>query len=140
MFNNNNTIPPSTVNETSGLYWTLDLRTRKATLDKALTDPAQPLYVPSQGTVIPMPNGNTFMGYGAIPIMKEYIPSGAVAMTVQFGDLTNMNAAGAQTQSYRAYRIPWRSVPAADPVAVVENGKVYMSKWSANFLFATAFG
>lgn len=121
IFNNNNTIPASTNNQTAGLYLDLDLTTKTTTLKKQLIDPTQPLFVSTQGANSPLSNGNTFLGYGQLPYMKEFTPSGDVAMTITFGDVAD------NSQSYRAYRIKWESVPAADPVAVVESGKVYMS-------------
>jgi hypothetical protein len=126
MFNNNNTIPPSTTNQTSGLFWTLNTRDHSATLDRTLTDPAQPLYVGSQGALNVLQNGNTLMGYGQLPSIKEYTPTGAVALSIQFGNLTSTTTV--TTQSYRTYRFPWHATPAAtSPVAVVDNGRVYMS-------------
>jgi hypothetical protein len=95
----------------------------KATLLKNLTDPVDPLYVQTQGAFTPLENGNVFMGYGQVPEMKEYGPGGDVRMDVQFEYLN----ANTTTISYRAFKIEWDAIPAADPAAVGLNGVVYMS-------------
>jgi hypothetical protein len=111
------------VNQTSGLEFFLCYATMKATLLKNLTDPVDPLYVQTRGAFSPLSEGNVFMGYGQVPKMKEYRPTGDVRMDVQFGYL-NANIA---TISYRAFKIVWDATPAADPVAVGWNGVGYMS-------------
>lgn len=60
-------------------------------------------------------------GYGQIPIVKEYGPRGDVRLSLQFGDLNG------NQQSYRAYRLEWEGVPAADPAVFAQTGHVYAS-------------
>jgi hypothetical protein len=60
------------------------------------------------------------MGYGQLPVVKEYGPTGDTRMTIQFGDL-------GFSESYRAYRLPWSAIPAAEPLVLVENGTAFMS-------------
>lgn len=126
MFDNANTATGqggNGVNQTSGLEFFLDYATMSASLVKNLTDPIDPLYVQTQGAFTPLPNGNVFMGYGQVPKTKEYGPKGDVRMEVQFG---YMNPS-ITTISYRAFKIVWDSVPAADPIAFGLNGMAYMS-------------
>jgi hypothetical protein len=60
------------------------------------------------------------MGYGQLPVVKEYGLAGDTRMTIQFGELAFL-------ESYRAYRLPWSAIPAADPLVVVENGTAFIS-------------
>ena len=122
MFDNANSEPPlSGVNQTLGLMFSLDLNKKTSTLLKDLYDSTQTLYTDSQGALNLLPNGNVLMGYGQIPIIKEYGPGGDVRMSIQFGDLD-----GTQS-SYRAYRLHWEGVPAADPTVFAMTGHAYMS-------------
>lgn len=122
MFDNANSAPPlSGVNQTLGLIFSLDLKKKTSALLQDFYDPTQALYANSQGALDLLPNGNVLMGYGQIPLIKEYGPDGKVRLNVQFGDLN-----GTQS-SYRAYRLEWEGEPAADPVVFAEKGKAYMS-------------
>ena len=122
LFDNANSSPPfSGVNQTLGLLFSLDLKKKTSTLIQDYYDPKQTLYAESQGALDLLPNGNVLMGYGQLPIVKEYGPHGDVRLSIQFGDLN-----GTQ-QSYRAYRLDWEGVPAADPVVFAENGHAYAS-------------
>lgn len=58
--------------------------------------------------------------------MKEYGPDGnnGVRMMIRYGFKDN---SGLGAQSYRIYRQEWVGTPAVPPVAVVEDGVVYMS-------------
>ncbi|OAR02358.1 hypothetical protein LLEC1_02452 [Akanthomyces lecanii] len=124
MFDNANAEPPlSGVNQTLGLVFTLDLGSNSSTLLREYKDPSQPLYTDSQGALDLLPNGNALQGYGQLPIVKEYGPDGDVRMSIQFGDLD----AQQEQSSYRAYRLEWEGVPAADPVVVAEQGYAYAS-------------
>ncbi|KAH8670351.1 ASST-domain-containing protein [Tricladium varicosporioides] len=121
MFNNYNSLPPlNGTHPTEGLVFNLDLTDKTATLLNSFHDPSQELYVDTQGAFSVLPNGNAFMGYGQIPVMKEYGPDGDVRMTIQFGDLT-------AAQSYRNYRSEWGGTPTKAPDVAVQNGVIYMS-------------
>lgn len=123
LFDNANAEPPlSGVNQTLGLLFSLDLQSKAATLLKEYKDPDQPLYVDSQGALSILANGNALQGYGQIPVVREYGPEGDVRLSIQFGDLN-----GQQQSSYRAYRLEWEAVPAADPAVFAEQGRAYAS-------------
>ncbi|KAE9373137.1 hypothetical protein N431DRAFT_338480 [Stipitochalara longipes BDJ] len=119
MFNNAN-ISPGGTNQTLGLDFYLDLTSKKAALLKSLADPNDPLFAESQGSYESLPNGNVFMGYGQLPVFKEYGPDGDVRMSTQWADLD-------AESSYRAYRLDWSALPAAPPVAVAKAGSAFMS-------------
>lgn len=121
MFDNANGVPSQAPNTTRGLQFSLDLTSKSATLLENFFDPNEILSVETQGAFNSLPNGNTLMDYGQLPVIKEYGPDGDVRMTIQFGD---MNA----TESYRAYRLEWDAVPNdGGPAIVEENGLLYMS-------------
>lgn len=61
------------------------------------------------------------MGFGQIPVIREYGPDGDVRMSIQFGDLNGTES------SYSAYRLQWEAEPAADPVVYAGTGHAYMS-------------
>jgi len=109
-----------------GLELHLDLTNMTATVLKNLVDQNDPIINPSQGTFDPLPNGNTLIGYGQIPAIKEYGPEGNddVRMTIWYGNHTN---SGAGAQSYRTFRSVWVGTPTYPPVLVVESGVLYMS-------------
>jgi hypothetical protein len=121
LFNNANSAPVlPNASQTTGLILFLDLSAKTATLVEKFFDPTEPLYVSTQGAFNILPNDNIFMGYGQLPVVKEYGPAGDTRLTIQFGDL-------ALSESYRAYRLPWSAIPTTDPLVVVENGTAFMS-------------
>lgn len=63
-------------NQTLGLDFHLNLTSKEATVLKRLADPDEPLYATSQGAYDALPNGNVFMGYGELPVFKEFGPAG----------------------------------------------------------------
>lgn len=119
MFDNAN-ISPVGPNQTLGLEFYLDLTNKKTTLLKKLADPNDPLFVASQGAYDALPNGNVFMGYGQLPIFKEYGPGGDVRMSTQWAQLD-------ASSSYRTYRLDWTAQPAAPPIVVAKAGSAFMS-------------
>ena len=81
-----------------------------------LSDPSQPISAGSQGSFTTMDNGNIFLDYGQIPVMKEYgpnDPSGSdVRWTARFG-------ADNLVQSFRGFRAEWHGRPMTSPNLVV---------------------
>jgi hypothetical protein len=75
----------------------LDLATHVATLIKSDNQP-EGLVAGVEGNAQTMPDGNLFVGWGALPYISEFSPSGALLFNAQF-------PAGVST--YRAYRLPW---------------------------------
>lgn len=83
-----------------------------ATLLQELIDPNDTIYSRSQGNLQLLDNGNSIMGYGSTPRIKEYASNGSVAMSVKFGP------GNGNVFSYRAYRLPWVGRPQTLPKTV----------------------
>jgi hypothetical protein len=69
-----------------------------ATLVKSISQP-EGLSAPSQGNAQTTRNGDEFTGWGALPYISEFSPSGQLLFNAAFPDGVN---------TYRAYRLPWR--------------------------------
>jgi hypothetical protein len=76
----------------------LDLTTRVATLVKSVDQP-EGLVAPAEGNAQTTRNGDLFVGWGALPYISEFSPSGHLLFNAEL-------PAGVST--YRAYRLPWR--------------------------------
>jgi hypothetical protein len=74
----------------------LDLATRVATLVKSVDQP-EGLVAPAEGNAQTTRNGGLFVGWGALPYISEFSPSGRLLFNAQL-------TAGT---TYRAYRLPW---------------------------------
>ncbi|HXB66385.1 MAG TPA: arylsulfotransferase family protein [Solirubrobacteraceae bacterium] len=86
----------------------LDFATHEARLRRAIVHPL-PLLAASQGNVQTLPEGNTVVGYGAVPQITEYAPDGALLWDAHMSyDLT----------FYRAFRFPWSGRPASPPAVL----------------------
>jgi hypothetical protein len=75
----------------------LDLATRVATLVKSVNQP-EGLVAPAEGNAQTTRNGDLFVGWGRLPYISEFSPSGRLLFNAQL-------PAGSNT--YRAYRLPW---------------------------------
>jgi hypothetical protein len=75
----------------------LDLTTRVATLVKSVDQP-EGLVAPAEGSAQTTRNGDLFVGWGALPYISEFSPSGRLLFNAEL-------PAGAGT--YRAYLLPW---------------------------------
>lgn len=91
-----------------GMVLALDLAAMRATLTaQFFPDPS--IVSTSQGSVQPLPGGNTFVGWGEQPSFSEY---GSQGQLVFVGKLPPEG-------SYRAYRFPWVGHPAGPPAAAL---------------------
>jgi len=75
----------------------LDLATKMATLVRSANQP-EGRTVPAEGNAQTTPNGDWFVGWGELPYLSEFGPSGQLLFNARF-------PAGVST--YRAYRLPW---------------------------------
>jgi hypothetical protein len=75
----------------------LDLTTRVATLVKSVDQP-EGLVAPAEGNAQTTRDGDVFVGWGALPYISEFSPSGHLLFNAEL-------PAGVST--YRAYLLPW---------------------------------
>jgi hypothetical protein len=81
----------------------LDLTSKVATLVKSVSQP-EGLVAVAEGNAQTMGSGNLFVGWGALPYISEFSPSGRLLFNAELppGVIT-----------YRAYRLPWDPGPSA---------------------------
>jgi outer membrane protein assembly factor BamB len=115
------------------LLLNVDEKGRRVTLRRAVTHPGK-LHASSQGNVQLLPSGNVVVGWGAQPFVSEFSASGELLFDAQLGT---------DYVSYRAYRIPWSGVGAAEPIVAIErsrghtdafvswNGDTRVARWVA---------
>jgi hypothetical protein len=96
---------------------TLKLDGRRATVVRALTHP-DGLRASTQGGMQPLPNGNTFVGWGSQRWFSEYDADGRLVFD---GHLAKGN------DNYRAYRGEWVGRPTGRPTAVRRGKSLYVS-------------
>ena len=86
----------------------LDFAAHTATLRSSLTHPSHLLAV-SQGNTQTLRDGNTVIGYGAIPEVSEFAPDGSLLFDAHLPlDMV----------SYRAFRFPWNGQPLTPPAVL----------------------
>jgi hypothetical protein len=96
--------------QSRGLIELLNFQKHTATLQRELThSPA--LVSGSQGSVQPLSDGDTVVGWGQEPWVTEYEASGVVSFDAHLAPVE---------QSYRALRYEWSGDPAAPPQIAVE--------------------
>ncbi|KNG47795.1 hypothetical protein TW65_05395 [Stemphylium lycopersici] len=124
LFNNDNSAVVSHVNQTTGIFLSIDERNMTATLLQELADPADTIYSVSQGNMQVLESGHIAMGYGSVPTLKEFDKDGNVVLTVRWGEAEDV-------QSYRDYKTVWVGKPTSKPdVFACKEGNrtsVYMS-------------
>jgi hypothetical protein len=138
LFNNDNSAVVSHVNQTTGIFLSIDESAMTATLLQELADPNDVIYSVSQGNMEVLPSGNSVMGYGSVPTLKEYDQDGNVVLSVSWGEAEKV-------QSYRAYKAEWVGKPSTKPdvyACKASNGtEVFMSWNGATEVHAwTVFG
>ena len=120
-FNNYNSENGNGTAPTNGLLLRLPLPPSKDAspeLLRHLETPDEEIYAISQGNhQLDLGNGNGFLGYGPIPLMREYGPANDgsdLRWEARFGTDNNV-------LSYRGFKNEWHATPCGwDPVLVVE--------------------
>ena len=132
MFDNHNSNVSNGTGPSNGLVFHLELPASKSytpQLLRKIETLADEIYAESQGLYTPdLPNGNQFLGYGAVPVAREYGPA------TDGSDLRWQATFGGPNivQSYRAFKYEWVATPAAwDPSLAVVDGKAYVS-WNGD--------
>jgi len=95
--------------QSRGLIERVDPIKRTVTLVRAL-DHSPKLVTSYEGSVQPLPHGNTFVGWGALPYFTQF---GANGKQIYDGRFVGDNS------SYRAYRSPWTAQPDTPPALAV---------------------
>jgi hypothetical protein len=124
----------------------LDTATHTATLAKQIAQPTGQSEAWSQGSVQPLSNGGSVVGWGSAGTFTEYSPSGALALfgrlpggpNVRVGPFTVAN----NWNSYRTFKEAWAGSPATPPVLAVQptgtdswtisaawNGDTQLERW-----------
>lgn len=74
--------------------------------------PSDPIYADSQGDTQVLPSGGSLMGYGQVPLIREYDGAGNLLCAAQFGPIRG------SISSYRAYKYSWVGTPSTLPSVV----------------------
>ena len=89
----------------------LNLKTHEARLVASLTHPDPPLLAASQGNAQTLADGNTVVGYGAVPAISEYARDGSLLFDAH---------QPFDTSFYRAFRFPWSGQPLSPPAVLAD--------------------
>lgn len=118
--------PFKIVNEpiSSAMYIELDLVAMKATLLKSYMRPDGGS-TDRRGNVQTLPNGNTFICWGASGYIGEHSPDGKLLMEAKF--------ASDRFDTYRAYKFPWVGRPSYPPTLLAEAYNINGSDLSTLF-------
>jgi len=105
----------------------VDTKAKKVTLVRSYHHPKK-LLAPFEGNAQFLPNGDVFVGWGAIPFFSEFSRSGKLLFDVSFGKGTaRVKAPDQDADTYRAFRFVWHGHPTGQPAAVASGGKLYVS-------------
>lgn len=125
--------PPES--QAHGLILKLDYQNMTASVDRTYYhDPT--LYVPSQGNVQKLSNGNQFVGWGQEPYLSEFANAGNTVKDPTMNFLYDMQFPN-QNLSYRAFKNKWVGLPFYPPSIAVnlccksESAIVYAS-WNGS--------
>jgi hypothetical protein len=97
---------PEIADRSRGIDVKLDFATHTATLRHQYVNPGQRVLADSQGDVQQLPNGDHLLGWGAVGLVSELSPTGALTFEMSLAT---------DVASYRAYRFPWVATPATPP-------------------------
>ncbi|ORY55678.1 ASST-domain-containing protein [Pseudomassariella vexata] len=109
IYNNDNSGTVSGVNQTSGLFISVNTDSFVANMTQEFIDPNEAIYSKSQGNMQVLENKNVLMGYGSTPKFKEFNANGSVVMDARFGYVEY------SVFSYRIFRQEWVGNPKTAP-------------------------
>ena len=105
----------------------VDTKAKTVTLVRSYQHPKK-LLAPFEGNAQFLPNGNVFVGWGAIPRFSEFSPGGKLLFDASFGKGTaKITAPDQDADSYRAFRFVWHGRPDGRPATALSGGKLYAS-------------
>jgi hypothetical protein len=121
----------NTAEQSRGAVIRIDEDAMKATLVREYTHPDKLLSI-TQGNVQVLPNGNVFIGWGSSPVISEFSQDNNVQFDAEFPR---------ESETYRAFRFPWKGYPKYTPAIAAESGqddevKIYAS-WNGATEVAT---
>ena len=121
----------NTVEQSRGAVIGIDEDAMKATLVREYTHPDR-LLSALQGNVEVLPNDNVFIGWGSSPVISEFSQKGELLFNAEFP---------LESETYRAFRYPWKGYPRYAPAIAAESGqkgevKIYAS-WNGSTEVAT---
>jgi hypothetical protein len=111
---------PAVERQSRGLTLALDEQRMSATLLRQYTHAG--VLAGSQGSVQRLANGNVFVGWGEIPRISEFDPSGRMLFDAKLGD---------RYQCYRAFRLPWSAQPAEAPALAIDHHEGRISAYAS---------
>ena len=103
----------NTTEQSRGAVIGIDEDAMKATLVREYTHPDRPFSI-TQGNVQVLPNGNVFIGWGSSPVISEFTKDNIVQFDAEFPT---------ESESYRAFRFPWKGYPKYAPAIAAESGQ-----------------
>jgi hypothetical protein len=101
----------NTVEQSRGEVIAIDEDAMKATLVREYTHPDK-LLSATQGNVQVLPNGNVFIGWGSSPVVSEFSQDNNVQFNAEFP---------LESETYRAFRFPWKGYPKYAPAIAAES-------------------
>ncbi len=87
----------------------LDFATHEARLASSYTHSNPPLLAASQGNAQTLASGSTVVGYGGVPAISEFSPSGSLLFDAHLPY---------EMAFYRAFRFPWSGRPQSPPAVL----------------------
>lgn len=111
---------PAVERVSRGLILALDEQNMSATLLRQYTHAG--VLSGSQGSIQRLANGNVFIGWGEIPRVSEFSPSGQMLFDAVLGS---------QYQCYRAFRLPWSAQPAETPALALDHREGGVSAYAS---------
>src|SRR5947209_2152849 len=97
---------PKVEDQSRGEVLKLDTQHRTAVVAHQVTHPQPPLLAGSQGNLQVLPNGDVFVGWGAVNYVSEFSPSGQLLFDAFLP---------APGESYRSFRAQWSATPPSAP-------------------------
>jgi hypothetical protein len=110
VFDNGSEGDVNTESRSRGLVLGVDESARTAKLVQEYTHP-KPLLAVAMGSVQILPSGNVMVGWGTEPYLSDFSADGSLLADAQM--LSGY-------KSYRAYRLPWKGIPAHAPALTVK--------------------
>lgn len=113
--------PPALRKESRAIVMEVDEAAKTAELRKAYKHPGKFL-APNQASARVQPNGNMFVGWGAVPVFSEFSADGKL--------LFNGTIASGKG-SYRAVRSGWTGLPGSSPSVAVQERGSRLAVWAS---------